>query len=72
MPSALQIYTSSKYIQVDEQALREVSKSLTVNEGSVNMDDVYERVRRVAQEFIPNFRVELEKTKSGVRLFIAK
>lgn len=66
------INTTSKYIQVDEMALEAVSRSLTVNEGSINMEDVYVRLKHIAQEFIPNFKVELKKTKSGVRLFIAE
>lgn len=66
------IQTTSKYIQVDEAALDAVSRALTVNEGGLDMDSVYERVRCVAQEFIPNFKVELKKTKSGVRLYISK
>lgn len=65
------VNTTSKYIQVDEAALQAVSRSLTVNEGTLKIEDVYERLKNVAQEFIPNFKVELKKTKSGVRLFIA-
>lgn len=66
------IQTTSKYIQVDEAALDAVAKSLTVNEGSINIEDVFARIQNVAQEFIPNFKVELKKTKSGVRLFVGE
>lgn len=65
------VNTTSKYIQVDEAALQAVSKSLTVNEGTLKINDVYERLKNVAQEFLPNFKVELKKTSRGVRLFIA-
>jgi len=64
------VSTTSKYIQVDDAALQAVSKSLTVNQGSINIDDVARRLQQVAAEFIPNFTVDLIKTKVGVRLTI--
>ena len=64
------IQTTSKYIQVDEAALQAVSRSLTVNEGSINLEDVYKRLHQVAQEFAPNFKIELVRTARGVRLRI--
>jgi len=66
------VNTTSKYIQVDDAALQAVSKSLTVNEGTINLNDIYLRLQNVAQEFIPNFKVELKKTSRGIRLFIAE
>jgi integrase len=65
------VNTTSKYIQVDEIALDQVAKSLTVNEGTINMDDVYDRIRKVSEEFMPNFKVILKRTKNNLHLIVS-
>lgn len=65
------VATTATYIQTDERALDMVARSLSVNKDMQNIDTVYERIRMVAQEFMPTFKVELEKTRSGVKLSIS-
>lgn len=63
--------TTSRYIQSSDKDLKLVASSLSINKDMQTLERVYERVRQLGQEFISNFKVELKKTKSGVRLFIS-